>query len=221
MVTSKFNQQALRAALAHVLWIGGGTGAGKSSIAAALAETYGLRHYAYDRAEPLQIQRMRPQQQPHFLAFLAMTLDERWLLRSSEAMAETTLATQEERFALTVEDLLALPADQGIIAEGFGLRPDLVHPLLTDPRKAIWLVPTPAFRRAALAQRQGLWSLPNQTSDPERALHNRLERDRLLGEHSLAAARERGLSVLLVDGERDLAAMAALVEQAFAPFLHA
>ncbi len=35
-------------ALERVLWIGGGTGGGKSSIAIALAEKYGLERYNYD-----------------------------------------------------------------------------------------------------------------------------------------------------------------------------
>ena len=34
--------------LAGVLWIGGGTGSGKSSIAITLAEAYGLERYNYD-----------------------------------------------------------------------------------------------------------------------------------------------------------------------------
>lgn len=36
--------------LGHVYWLGGGTGAGKSTISRRLADRYGLRRYDTDRA---------------------------------------------------------------------------------------------------------------------------------------------------------------------------
>jgi predicted kinase len=39
---------ALRARLRHVYWIGGGSGAGKSTIARRVASRHGLRVYATD-----------------------------------------------------------------------------------------------------------------------------------------------------------------------------
>jgi 2-phosphoglycerate kinase len=41
---------ALRARLRHVYWIGGGSGAGKSTIARRVAGRHGLRVYATDDA---------------------------------------------------------------------------------------------------------------------------------------------------------------------------
>src|SRR2546430_16041545 len=38
----------LRTRLRHVLWIGGGTGAGESSVATLLADRHGLARYNYD-----------------------------------------------------------------------------------------------------------------------------------------------------------------------------
>lgn len=37
--------------------------------------------------------------------------------------------------------------------EGFRLLPTLVKPLLSDPRRAVWLLPTPTFRQAAVENR--------------------------------------------------------------------
>jgi hypothetical protein len=40
-------------------------------------------------------------------------------------------------------------------------------------------LPTPGFRRAAFASRGSLWKIALKTSDPQRALQNLLERDRM------------------------------------------
>jgi hypothetical protein len=141
------------------------------------------------------------------------------VLPEPEALAETTLGTQDERFALVLEDLGTLPRSPAVIAEGFGLRPDLVAEHLDDPRRALWLLPTPAFRERALAGAGRLWSMPRETSDPPRALANRLERDRLLTEHTREAARVRGFAVIEVDGTRGIDEIAATVAEQFAPYL--
>jgi hypothetical protein len=54
-----------------------------------------------------------------------------------------------------------------------------VEPLLTTPSQAVWLLPTPEFRRAAIDSRGSTWDIAQQTSDPDRALRNLLERDRM------------------------------------------
>ena len=43
---------ALRERLGHVYWIGGGSGAGKSTIARRVAERHGLHLYATDDVMP-------------------------------------------------------------------------------------------------------------------------------------------------------------------------
>ena len=54
------------------------------------------------------------------------------------------------RFPLVLLDLLALPNDKLIIAEGFGLTPQLIAPLLSTPRQAIFFIPTEEFKWASL-----------------------------------------------------------------------
>ena len=85
-----------------------------------------------------------------------------------------------EGFGLIVEDLLRLPeTGPGVIAEGFRLLPRLVRPLLAEPGHAVWLCPAPGFRRAVFDSRRSLLQFGERTSDPERALGNLLERDRM------------------------------------------
>lgn len=148
-----------------------------------------------------------------------MSLDERWVLRSPEAMAEGTIADVRERFEMVVEDLLAM-STRGIVADGFGLLPELITPVLSESRRAIFLIPTPDFRAQALAQR-GWGNLLDETSDPAWARQNKLRRDQSLAEYVRRTAADRGPTVLEIDGRRSLTEVAALVEHHFLPHLPA
>ena len=95
-----------------------------------------------------------------------------------------------------------------MIVEGFRLLPRLVKPLLAAPGHAVWLLPTPDFRLAAFDSRGSLWEIARKTSDPERALRNLLERDRMFTERLYEEARRLELCVIEVDAtmtEDDLA----------------
>ena len=67
---------ALRARLRHVYWIGGGSGAGKSTIARRVADRHGLRVYATDDAMPDHDGRFTQQEAPLLCKFKAMDMDE-------------------------------------------------------------------------------------------------------------------------------------------------
>ncbi len=163
--------------LRHVYWLGGGSGAGKSTVARRLATTYGLQLYSTDDAMADHGRRCEPEACPFLTAFKEMDMDERWLNRSPELMLETFHWYRGEAFGLIVEDLLALPADQGVLVEGFRLLPRLVKPLLKSNGQAAWLIPTPEFRLAAFTTRGTLMDIAGKTSAPSRALENLLLRD--------------------------------------------
>jgi hypothetical protein len=114
-------------------------------------------------------------------------------------MLETFHWFRGEGFGLIVEDLLRLPPEPGVVVEGFRLLPRLVQPLLARPEHAVWLLPTPGFRREAFGRRGSLWEIARKTSDPERALGNLLERDRMFTERLAFEAKELDLSVIEVD----------------------
>ncbi len=86
-----------------------------------------------------------------------------------------------------------------MIAEGFRLLPHLVEPLLAQPGHAVWLLPTPRFRRAAFDSRGTAWDIPNKTSDPERALRNLLERDRMFTDRLFQETKRLELPVIEID----------------------
>ncbi|WP_260723221.1 AAA family ATPase [Dactylosporangium roseum] len=190
---------SLRERLRHVYWIGGGSGAGKSTVARRLAERHGLVHYSTDAVMRDHAGRSTPGDSPHLHGFMAMDMDERWVHRSPEIMLETFHWYRGEGFGLIVEDLLRLPAGPPVVAEGFRLLPGLVRSLLAGPGHAVWLLPTPGFRRAAFDSRGSLWEIAGRTGDPERALHNLLERDRMFTDRLRVETRQLGLPAIEVD----------------------
>lgn len=169
-----------REQLQHVYWIGGASCAGKSTIARRLADQHGLHVYATDDVMADHARRSTPEDAPLLHKFMAMDMDERWVNRTPQTMLETFHWFKGECFNMIVEDLLALPPKPGVIVEGFRMLPHLVKPLLSAPGHAVWLLPTPAFRESVIESRGGsAWGFLAKTSDPEKALRNLLERDRM------------------------------------------
>lgn len=200
------SDQEVRALLRHVYWIGGGSGAGKSTVARALADHHGLRYCGTDESMNDHARRATAAEAPYLHEFMAMSMDERWMLRSPEAMFETFHWFRGEGFHLIVEDLLAMPPDQGIVVEGFRLLPALVAPLLADPARAVWLLPTPDFRAYAVDKRAKATNRPGfiqQTSDPDRASRNLDARERYFVERLRTETRELGLQAITVDSAVD------------------
>jgi 2-phosphoglycerate kinase len=186
------------ARLEHVYWIGGGPGAGKSTIARRVAARHGLRLYVTDDVMSDHARRMSSADSPFLTEFIAMDMDERWATRSPATMLATFHWFRGEGFDLIVEDLLRL-APEPVVVEGFRLLPHLVQPLLTRPDHAVWLLPTPEFQRAAFDSRGSLWTIANKTSEPERALRNQLERDRMFTERLYVETKDLELPVIEVD----------------------
>jgi len=190
---------APRERLRSVYWIGGGSGAGKSTIARRLSARHSLHLYATDDVMPDHGGRTTPEESPFLYEFIAMDMDERWVNRTPATMLETFHWFRGEGFGLIVDDLLRLPPEPGVIVEGFRLLPHLVQPVLAVPEHAVWLLPTPDFRQAAFDSRGSTWKIAAQTSDPQRALHNLLERDRMFTERLSELTRRLGVPVIEVD----------------------
>jgi hypothetical protein len=212
--------EQLREGLSHVLWIGGAPDSGKTSVARLLSETYRLPVYHYDRADLRHHVRLA-QTWPHYTDFLNASMDERWVDPEPVDLAERAWQGFLDRFALVTDELAALSFPKGmrVLAEGFGLTPELLGPVLTSPRQAIWLVPTETFKLRAM-QRRGKGRFCGQVSDVKRAARNLLERDRLLTERIKADARARNMTVLEVDGSEAVETVAARIARHFAGLEH-
>lgn len=210
----------VRHALERVLWIGGAPDSGKTSIARLLAQRHDVDVYHFDRHEMNHFSRADLAATPDLWAAHPdrMTTEERWLGSSPEEMARSTIASWSERCRMAFDDIAALPGTAPLIAEGPGFFPSLLTPILTDTRKAIWLVPSEEFKRQAAAAR-GKPGNRHETSDPNRASVKIIERDLLMGDAIQQACGALGLTCLKVDGAESVDALAALVEARFEPWL--
>ena len=121
--------------LAHVLFIGGGPGAGKTSIGRALAYRWDLQLYNVDH---------RTWEHHHRLA--APTPD--WT-RTPEQLVADFVAASHRRWPLVLEDLAALPASPAAIVEGPFVLPELVPP----GAQAVFLAPSEEQIRRVRSER--------------------------------------------------------------------
>ncbi len=199
--------------LRHIRWIGGGSGAGKSTVVRRLSEKYGLRLYHCDDTQSAHTARSNPTDHPMLHTFITMTMDERWVKRTPEEMFRTFHGFHGEGFGLILEDLLDLPTDVPVLVEGYKLLPRLVAPLLSRLDQAVWLIPTSSFRRTAFCRRESLWSIAGQTSDPQTALANLLTRDAIYTEEVKRQAVTLQLTCIQVNGGASIDELATSVAQ--------
>jgi hypothetical protein len=189
--------------LSHALWIGGAPCSGKSSVAAALADRFGLQVYHVDARTWVHEPRMPATE------FGSLTMDERWVHATPERMLGWFVTSSRHRFRLVLEDLRELPDEPAAIVEGPQLFPTSVSAVLRDPAHALFLLPDPdelAERRRARGPMQG-------TSDGDRAKQNVVARDLLIAAAFEREARELRLPTLRMD-----APLEEMVERAAAHF---
>jgi hypothetical protein len=196
--------------LAHVRWIAGGTGAGKSTVAQILATRTGAAVYDGDRAERDWVSRCTQRDHPHFFESVHLGKAGR-ATRSPAERFRRMPSRHGETIGFVIEDLLELPTDRPILVDWFGNAPRYVAPLLSWPQQAVFLLPTREFRERALGTRfadparaRANWG----TADARVALANRLTRDDLWDAEVREQAEDLGLPVIDIDGTRDAGAVA-------------
>lgn len=175
------------------MWIGGPQASGKSSVARALAERFGLQLYVVDHRVWVHEARM-PQTE-----FASLTMDERWVQATPERMLEWFVTHSRHRFRLLLEDLRALPDKPAAIVEGPQLLPRFVAAVLGSSDQALFLLPDLTGMRERLLARGPM----EATSDGVRARENATARDVLIAQHFEREARELRLPTLPVDAPLD------------------
>ncbi|MEV4497066.1 hypothetical protein AB0J84_15360 [Micromonospora arborensis] len=191
--------------LSHVRWLAGGTGAGKSTLAQALAERHDVLIYDGDQAERGYASRCTAQEQPHLWALLQAPLAQKWNSRTAQEIFESMPSLHGETFGFVVDDLLAMPSERPVLVDDFRPLPGELAPLLTWPEQAAFLLPTPQFRDRALrarfadaARARANWG----DSDHSEALALRLARDELWDAEVRRQAVELHLPMVSIDGAR-------------------
>jgi len=191
--------------LSHVLWLSGISGVGKTTAARALARQHDLRLYSLDSHTYEHAARLPTE---------TRTLDELWVDTTPTSLAEWFESHARARFPLVVDDLLSLPADAPVIADGPQLLPQLIAPVLASRAKALFVVARPELQRRLVVERGS--DLYERTRDSKRALENRLGRDEVLVARMKQAASRHGLSVIEVS---EVAETRAAIDAHFLPLL--
>lgn len=184
----------------NVYWIGGSSGAGKSTISKRIADLHECKIYSTDNAMGDHSSRCTPEDCPNLELFKKMSMDERWVNRDPKEMLDTFHWFNGEGFDMIIEDLRNIPKDSTVIVEGFRLLPNLVKPYLRSLNNGIWLIPTPQFRKAAFESRGTLWDIPKKTTQPEKALENLLTRDAMFTDRLKTEATFNDCSTIVIDG---------------------
>lgn len=211
-------KKSSKASFAHVLWVGGATDAGKTTVAQLLGKRYNWQTYHYDHHSHGYLEKKAETEQL-YREFLAATNNDRWVQPDVRELLQFALHSFRSSFPLVLDDLRQFSTQQIVVAEGFGLLPELVFPLLADKVQAVWLVPTPNFKWASMTRRNKP-SFKNDTSDPEKATQNLYERDMLIAEEVAKQASERALNLYEIDGLKSAEDMTDVIAQQFQQYLH-
>lgn len=206
--------------LRGALWIGGGQWAGKSTVARILALRYGLTAYHYDYHDARGHEDRRIARRVRLAEPTSGPDPEgAWVNTTPEQMAADTLAGFPVRFEWALDDLRALVSGRPVIAEGWGLRPELVAPIIDSPARMVVMVATPEFRLRQARELPRAAAIGHSVSDPDRAQRNRLVRDQLVADDAVRTARRLSMQVIEVDGSCNADAVADLVAAHFWAYL--
>ncbi len=189
--------------MSHIYWIGGSPCSGKSSIARILSERYGLRIYDCDSMYEAHLKRAVPGKHPHLTRAAEISWDEVWM-HPVDYLTEREFAFYREEFELIREDLIAMPQDTPICAEGAALLPELLAAMKISPQKAIWIMPTEEFQRREYARRDWVQGILAQCSQPDEAWESWMGRDAQYARVVARQAERLGYAVLKVDESRSI-----------------
>lgn len=207
----------LKEELSHVLWIGGATDAGKTTLATHLGDKYGLQVYHGDKQGERHWSLISSDEQPAMYDWGKRSHDERWVEPSVEQLTQQTLQIMEERIPFIIDDLRGMPSDIGIIVDWFGLLPKYIVPLQSHKQQALWLFPNEDFKQYSIQKRDKPNSHHN-TSNPEKAWKNHLKRDLQLALYVKEQAQGLDANILVNDGQ-SVEDMLSKAEAIFEPFM--
>lgn len=188
----------------HVYWICGGSSSGKSSIANALAQEYGLGVCHTDKMVLDLIRRADPDIHPA-VARLRPIFEkgfEEWLQYPAEQYFELLF----EWFSLLLEDIKSR-GNQNLVVEGMPLNPSAVVEIAA-PERVVCLTATESFLRTEQLRRR-------RAEDPERFLRILTEGHLRMTLRYEKEAAKHGIHHLITDESTDFETQLNAVKQHF------
>ena len=204
--------------LTQVYWLGGSPCAGKTTIAAIIAQEHGWQVYHLDRYIDSYLQRADPDQHPHITRYKHTGLKQ-FLALPYQEQFQRVLGLSMEYIHFVLADIDDMPDDVPILVEGSNLRLQDVVRYLPDVHHALWMTPTEDFLFRTYPKR-GTWVQDVlRHYYPEEQRHDIFAqwmlRDARHAQWASEQAREHDIRLIVVDGKHPIRHNAALVEQHF------
>lgn len=172
--------------------IGGSPYSGKSTIAFLLARKYDLLHIKLDDLTDQMMDQARANAKPISLLRQDRSPDQIWL-RHPKEMADEEWRFYEEIFPYVASYLLE-HQEKPLLVEGAGLLPHLVKSLDGPAVSYLCLTPTADFQTKHYQQREWVPYVLEDTSNPEQAFENWMQRDILFAQMVRKEAKKIRLS---------------------------
>lgn len=179
-----------------IYYIGGSPCSGKSTVAEALAERYGLTHFKVDDHLEEFTARGAEMGLPVCQQILRMTADETWM-RPPAVQCQEELDYYAEIAPFVAKKLHQLPASR-VIAEGAAFLPGLMQGV--SPTRYIAIIPSREFQFSRYRQRPWVPHVLRECTDQAAAFANWMERDALFAESIREQCVKSGFTCLLTDG---------------------
>ena len=178
----------------EIYYIGGSPCSGKSTVAEALSEQYGLAYFKVDDYLEDFISQGAEAGLPVCRRILRMSADENWL-RPPQLQCREEFDFYAEIAPFVTETLASLTAPR-VIAEDAAFLPRLMK----DAAHYIAVTPSREFQISQYNQRPWVPHVLRDCSDKELAFANWMERDALFAEEVRRQCMQLGLPHLLMDG---------------------
>lgn len=199
--------------MSFVYIIGGGPGAGKSSISEPLSKKYGFEYLRADDFVGEHQQEAAERKYP-INNYLNSLKDHEQQLELIKLTSKQEIARQEELFFILLKELRARRIKE-VILEGNCLLPRLVQERFEYPHKAVWLIPTLKFQKELYPKREWAEGLLNQSDDPVFTLRNWIKRDHEFNMVILEQAKKYKLPYRRVNGREPVKNTERWVEKHF------
>lgn len=176
--------------------IGGSPCSGKSTVAQALSEKYGLHYFKVDDHLERYMKQGAADHKACCAKAEAMSPEQIWM-RDPLVQCEEELSIYEEIFPYIVEDLEKIDGAQGIITEGAAYLPRLAKRCHLPVNRYLSITPTKEFQVFHYSQREWVPYVLAQCSDKAKAFENWMERDALFAKAVQQQCAEYGYTSLI------------------------
>jgi len=191
----------------------------KQQLQKVLVKKYQIGYYDYDLYEDKHHQLMAGNSKEEEIENPSSPED-LWLHTSTESLLSWAHQSFNGRFPYVLRDLSKYQTSSPILAEGFGLTPELVYPYLGHPKDAIWIISSEEKKREMMLKRNKMSGMFNDPEKEIQAEENMLQRDLKIGIMIKEQADELGLNVIHVDKNTSIEQVYKIVEKHFERILH-